>query len=377
MERKKFFEAVSILIGTIIGAGIFGLPYVMMRAGVLVNVFYFLFLGSIVLIIHLILGEIALRTPGFHHVVGYGKIYLGNLGEKIFLISSLVSLSGSLLVYLILGGHFLKNIFDWNNNFLFFLLIFWFFNSFVIILGWQKASFFELLMTFSLILILSIFSLLSLKYFRIDNLKLIDIKYLFLPWGVIFYAISGGLVIPELREFLIGKEFYLKKIIILGTILPIIFYFIFAISVAGALGLKTSEETINGLKNLFNPYIIKLIVIFGLFSIATSYLVMGMVLKRIFIHDLKINKKIANLIVCFTPLCFYFLGFKNFIKIISFLGLWLGAVDGILVLLVHKKAKSSSKRFPEYSLNFSNFVYYLIMIVFLLGPILNLIFLRY
>ncbi|MGB9609183.1 MAG: aromatic amino acid transport family protein, partial [Minisyncoccia bacterium] len=127
---RKFLEAVAILVGTIVGAGTFGLPYVVMRAGILVGLFYFLFLGLIVLLIHLIYGEIVLRTSAIHRIVGYGEVYLGQPGKKMLLISALVGLLGSKLVYLILGGSFLTTIFgDQGRGVLFYIIIFWAFLS--------------------------------------------------------------------------------------------------------------------------------------------------------------------------------------------------------------------------------------------------------
>ncbi len=377
MNRQPIY-ATSILVGTIVGAGIFALPYVVMRAGIFVGIFYFLFLGLIVLTIHLIFGEIVMRTSAVHHIVGYGEIYLGKIGKRLFSVSSLIGMGGSILVYLILGGNFLMNILGQNDGpTIFYVLIFWFFMSLGVTLGWRRISLVEFLMTALLILVMIIIAVYSFGRFRMDNFRLIDLKYFLLPWGVIFYALSGGSAIPELKEVLGEKKIFLKKVIIWGTIIPIIIYLIFAVSVIGATGSLTSEDTISGIKNLFGNGIVYLVAIFGFLSIATSYLVLGMVLKKIFIYDFKINRLLAAAIVCLVPLILYLLGLHNFIKIISFLGLWLGAVEGILLLLIHKKSKVLGDRQPEYSLTIPKFIYYLIALIFILGPVLSIIFLKY
>ncbi len=53
--RKNFYYALAILIGTTVGGGIFGLPYVIARAGLLTSLFYFLILGAVVLLVTLFL----------------------------------------------------------------------------------------------------------------------------------------------------------------------------------------------------------------------------------------------------------------------------------------------------------------------------------
>ena len=59
---KKFWAAAFTLTGTVIGAGILGLPYVFSKSGFYVGLFWLLFLGSIIILCKLYLGEVILRT---------------------------------------------------------------------------------------------------------------------------------------------------------------------------------------------------------------------------------------------------------------------------------------------------------------------------
>ncbi|HOX21779.1 MAG TPA: aromatic amino acid transport family protein, partial [Candidatus Paceibacterota bacterium] len=107
---KNYFTAAFILAGTILGVGIFGLPYVFSKSGFLTGLFFLFFCGVLVTINHLLYGEILLRTPGEHRLPGLAKIYLGKLGFSLTSISSIVSAISVLLAYLILGGQFLSNL---------------------------------------------------------------------------------------------------------------------------------------------------------------------------------------------------------------------------------------------------------------------------
>jgi len=51
--NKNSIFALSILIGTIVGAGIFGFPYVVSKSGVLTALFYFVILGGMMILLHL------------------------------------------------------------------------------------------------------------------------------------------------------------------------------------------------------------------------------------------------------------------------------------------------------------------------------------
>ena len=106
-KNYQFFCAIAVLIGTIVGAGTFGLPYVFARAGFSAGIFYLLVLTFAVLAVHLIYGEIILRTSGSHRLVGYTDKYLGKRAKILATVVALVEYYGALLAYTILGGEFL------------------------------------------------------------------------------------------------------------------------------------------------------------------------------------------------------------------------------------------------------------------------------
>ena len=63
-ERKRIIKASFTLFGTIVGAGIFGLPYVVQKAGYLPGLFWMVVLAGAVMLTHLLYGEIVMATPG-------------------------------------------------------------------------------------------------------------------------------------------------------------------------------------------------------------------------------------------------------------------------------------------------------------------------
>ena len=107
-KNHHLFYAIATLIGMIIGAGTFGIPYVFARTGFIIGFFYLLILGYAVLQVHLFYGEIILRTEEPHRLVGYANKYLGNWAKRLATGTVLLEYYGSLLVYIILGGQFLN-----------------------------------------------------------------------------------------------------------------------------------------------------------------------------------------------------------------------------------------------------------------------------
>src|SRR3989344_8659560 len=100
--------ALSTLIGTIVGAGMFGLPFAIVQSGLLLSLFYFLLLGVCVTYLHLFFGEVCLRTPGKHRLIGYAGLYLGSWAKGLVTFSTIAGTIGALLAFLIIGGGFLK-----------------------------------------------------------------------------------------------------------------------------------------------------------------------------------------------------------------------------------------------------------------------------
>ena len=92
-RRRLFFEGVSTLTGTIIGAGVLGLPYVFHISGYLPSYAFMLLGFCVCLLINLMLAELTLRTPEKHQISGYVEKFLPKykkLGKYLIMFSMIV-----------------------------------------------------------------------------------------------------------------------------------------------------------------------------------------------------------------------------------------------------------------------------------------------
>ena len=67
---KHFWGAVATMIGTIIGAGVLGIPYVIAKAGFVTGIIVIVGLGLLMMLMFLYFGEVVLRTKGKHQMTG-------------------------------------------------------------------------------------------------------------------------------------------------------------------------------------------------------------------------------------------------------------------------------------------------------------------
>jgi len=377
MKSKNFFYALSSLIGMIIGVGIFGIPYVLAQAGFLIGFFYLIFLCLVVLAVHLAYGEIILRTQQDCRLVGYGEKYLGRFGRVASTGIVIFQFYGAILAYIIAGGIFLNIIlgrffggtnFSWG-------LIFFVFGALIIFFGLKLVSFFEFLMTILLLLMAVFFIFKGVPLVSLENLKGHDFLKFFLPYGVIFFSLTGGAAVPELRHILRGQERHIKKVIILGTIIPAVIYLFFALVVVGIAGKGTSEDAISGLVPYLGQNIIFLGAVFGFLAVITSFLMLGLNLRKMFQLDYKLNKFLAWGLACLVPLILFVAGFNDFILVIGLIGAIAGGFEGIMTILIYLKAKRMGDRQPEYSLKLNKIFVFGLIFLFALGIIYQFVYL--
>lgn len=371
---KGFLLATAVLMSTIVGVGIFSLPYAGAQSGFLIAAIFLFILAGIMTLLHLLYGEIVSRTKEKHRLVGYAGHYLGKWGRGIVALSVFIGFYGSLLVYIIVGGDFLAVILSplIVVPSIIFNLIFFIIGSIAVYFGLRLIAELDFFMGLFLILIILLIFSFGLSYINLDNFKHINIRNLFFPYGAILYSLAGMAAIPEIKELIRNKKHYSKAIII-GTLIPAFLYLVFMFSVIGLTGGKTSSEAISGLINVLGNKIVFLGSLFGFLACLTSFFILGLSLKKTFLYDFKFNKNIAWFLVCIIPFLLFVLGMRNFIYIIVILGALMGAIEGSSIVLIYKKAKKFGNQVPDYELKLPEFLRYIIILVFILGFVYTII----
>ncbi|GAI25660.1 unnamed protein product, partial [marine sediment metagenome] len=106
---------------------------------------------------------------------------------------------------------------------------------------------------------------------------------------------------------------------------------------------------------------------FGIFTIITSFLILGNYFKNTLFYDYKVPRWISASIACGLPFILFLIGFRGFIETIGFVGTVIGAIEGVVIILIFKNIKKLGDRIPEYSLKIPPILLYFLIAVFILG----------
>ncbi|PJE57862.1 MAG: hypothetical protein COU81_03650 [Candidatus Portnoybacteria bacterium CG10_big_fil_rev_8_21_14_0_10_36_7] len=374
--NKKYWLAIATMAGTIIGVGMFGLPYVSAQSGLSIGIIYLVLLTCLTAIFHLSYGEIVLRTKEEFRFVGYGGWYLGAFAKKILTLSTIGGLIGGQIAYIIVGGIFLNEIFISLGYGLFFWQIVNFvIASLIVFFGLRIVSRVELWMSGFLVLVIVFVFFSGLPYIDIGNFTSLNMSNIFLPYGVVLFSLFGGVAVPEVVRLLKGRDGEIKDAILWGTFIPGILYILFVITVLGIVGASVTSEPVSDLV----PYLGRVITfggfIFGFIACFTSYISFGEGLKKIFQLDLDINKILSWAMSMVVPFLFFLsLQDESFINIIGLVGAVFGGINSAALMMILQKAKIKGDRSPEYSLRLPILAGAIITFLMLLGVVLQIIY---
>lgn len=337
-------EAVFMISGMTIGAGILALPYTVSQIGLLPGLAYIATLGFITLFFNLMIGEIALRTKDPMQLSGFAGKYLGKWAKFIILISSLVGAFGALLAYIIGEGAVLSSMLGGQP--LMWSIIFWTAGSLVVWSGLQKIKLIDKVFGVLIVTIIAAISFYLLPHFHSVELKYFNVSKLLFPLGVILFALHASPAIAEVHALLPGAERRFRKALIIGTLLPIGLYLLFTLAVVGFSGRETTEVATVGLDSL-GPLIGFFANLFAVLAMTTGFLGTGTALREMLVWDHKFPDKIALFLVISLPFSLFLLGVRSFIGVLEAIGGICLGLEGVIMAGVYLKARKGSDLIPE------------------------------
>ncbi len=334
-KYREFILKVGILSGTIIGAGVFSLPFIFKSAGLLAGFFYLAVSAAAFVVVYNMYADIIANSPvGEHRLLGFAGIYYGKLGSVLAAVSSIAQAVFVLTIYLILSVSFAELIFPGGAAF-HKLVIFWALGSASIFLGLRKIAFLETLVTGGIVaIILGIFALGLPNIGKVfTNPVIFNLPLILLPLGPVLFSLSGRQAIPDVLK--LGGNY--KKAILVGTLLPAVVYALFIFGIM-SLSVSVTPDAVGGLVGTAPAIFLIAVGLIGLLSLISSYITVGFDVYKSLEVDAKLSIWTRFLIVIFGPIVLYLSGFSNFIELISFVGGLLLAAETILIMAIWRRA---------------------------------------
>ena len=336
-NRQVLMAAVT-LIGTIIGVGIFGIPYAVSQVGVGLALVYFLILGGIQLLQSLFYAEAIMACPEELRLVGLAGKFLGRRVRSIAAVAFVLGFWGASVAYILVGGIFLHLLLSpWLGGTPFHYQVIWgLVGSAVVYFGLgfiEKVDFWS-----TVALIVSLLAIVAAAGTRMElsNLTaLVPRGDLFLPYGVILFSLSGLSAIPEMRDFMDGHRRGFRKAIVVGTLAATCLTALFGLAVYGVTGQGTTKDALDGLSPVLGSGIAAFGAAFGFLAVATSYFMIGLNLRSTFEYDYRLRRTLAWFLAAIVPLLAVVLGMKDFISTVSFTGAVFGGITAVIIAMLY------------------------------------------
>ena len=368
---KNYILAVFTLMGTIIGVGLFTMPFIINKAGIIPLFIYVAILATIQYYLHLLFAEVVLSTKEKHRLPGFVGKYVNNKSKKFTFLVDVIGSYGSALAYIIIGGLFLHQLLNpyFSGSVLFYSTILFGLVALIAFFDIKIIAGTELVLTSFLIIAIGLIAWRGFSHIQLANYNLLEWKNIFLPYGPIFFAVGGGAAIPEICRLLSFEKEKIKSAIAWGTFIPAVLMLIFVLMIVGITGANTSPDTLAGLGLVLRDGVITFSLIFGLLAIITSYVVIAQATEEVYQWDLGLKNKTAWFLACFIPYGLYLLGWTNLTEVVSFTGAITGGLSGIILIWLVFRVKAKPEKVSCIKCRLNKPLAYVLSSLFVLGVV--------
>ncbi len=328
---------ISLLAGTIIGAGVFSLPYVFKTTGFFLTLVYALVFCGVAITIFSMYADLLGRHPGARYV-GLMRSYFGKRGYYMSFVLDMFQLFLALTVYVVLSDSFFRLIAPGYDQYVY-AIAFWVLGSLALFVRNKKEALEEFFAVLGILIIMLALAILGFKGFAQsgDIFHSVSLEYVFLPFGALLFSFSGRSVIPDLVSLTEGNISILRRSIHWGVLLPLSFYLLFVVGVLG-LSPDVSADAVSGLVGHISPHLLIGVGVLGLLALWSSYIAIGENVRKTLMSDVGFPRIAAGLCVVAIPIILYALGLRNFLSLVVIVGGILTATEWMCVVVMWRKS---------------------------------------
>ncbi len=326
--------------GTAIGAGMLALPVATALMGLIPSLILFIFCWLCMLATAFFFLDVNLAIKGEPNIISMARRTLGPWGQTLSWIVYLLLLYSLLAAY-IAGSAPIFNAAihtatgwlppSWAGMFMLPLLF-----GGILYFGVQGVDLINRILMAGLIISFIVLIAYVPEHIELNLLKHIDFKPLALGLPLVVTAFGYHVIIPTLSTYMNHDRKKLKKALIIGSVLPLVFYTIWQVLVLGVVPLEGTHGLIGAWRAgtastgpmaylIKNPWISRSAQLFSFFAITTSFIGLALSLSDFLVDGFKIKKGwegklLAILLTFIPPLIFVFTYRRGFVVALEYAG---------------------------------------------------------
>lgn len=333
----------ALLAGTIIGAGIFALPYVSTKAGIVVASAAAVLFTALMVSIHTMYADVVADIGHQHRFAGVAKKYMGKKGYTGAIAMTIVHMLFVLAIYILFAVDFFKIILppEWS---VYGAILFWMGGSIAAYMSVRAVSIVETIAVVGMMMIVGMVVIYGITSDAHASIPVMgnSIVSLLVPFGVILFALNGRPAIPSVVAYG-GEEGErkkrIRKAIIIGTISAALVYVLFVIGVIGA-SEKVTQDTISGL--MVPAWAQVLLGVLGILAVITSYIAVAQDVKKSLEYDVSLSSWIAGIVTVFIPVAIYMAHLGSLVQLLEVVGGIFVSLEGLMIIYMWNKHKKES-----------------------------------
>lgn len=346
--KKTLVRATLAVIGTIIGAGLFALPAMFARTGVLVGSIVYWVAAAVVLSTHLLFLELIRRDSERRRFPGYIGNILGPWAKRLGVMTQGCQLAGVNLAYILLGGEFLGVIaihLGLAAHPVVWQLLFWAGGALTVFFVLRVMAKIEAVLTWMLIVVLV--TIIVFAGFGADPSRFVGQNWTeaAAPLGVFIFAMFGLTVLPEVHE-IVARDYKRTRIaVVIGTLISALLGWLFGVFVFAALLAGASSDA-SAIATILPNGLWVLVPLVGFLAVITSYITATFDMHAILRVDFGRSATMARVVALGLPLFLLVVSQQSFLSVIGFVGGLFTATNGLLVTVAARRMLLAERRAP-------------------------------
>lgn len=308
MINSKFIGGVLLIVGTSIGGGMLALPVSTAGLGFTSSVFFLCLCWLIMTLGALLILEVNLHLPAGSNIISMARWSLGRPGQIFSWVSYLFLLYALLAAYISGGSDVLNSFMQrWHSGIPFWIspFVFTFLFSFIIYGGIQVVDYMNRGLMLGKLSIYCLLILFLSPHIHFTALKESPIQPVTHSLMILVTSFGFASIVPSLRNYFSHKPSELPKVILIGSLIPLVCYIAWNAVIMGIvnrggehglMALFSSAHPTSGLIGVLNQVLDNnyLSVFFNIFTsicMVTAFLGVALSLYDFLADGLKLKKK--------------------------------------------------------------------------------------